>query len=289
MVRVDSYGDPEQFANDAMPFLCRNEPENNLPIGILASVRAGQYRDPPPYLSLVTKGGEAVAVVVRTPPHRALVSYSPGGLEPDVIQALVADLVGCFGKGLSGVTADTAIARTFAEEVGRVTNFGTDRANEMRIYALSAVTDRPRTKGTLRRITERDRDLAVRWVVRFNEDVHEPVIAADKVEQRVDTYLAASPEQRGLLLFEHDDQPVSMVGYGGPTPSGIRIGSVYTPPEHRRCGYASAAVAELSRRMIATGNRYCFLFTELSNPTSNHIYQEIGYRSVSDVDTWIFE
>jgi predicted GNAT family acetyltransferase len=250
MLRVDTYDDADEFAAGAMPFLCRNEPENNLPIGILASIRTGQYQDPPPYLALATRDGEVAAAVVRTPPHRALVSFTPGGLAPDVLTALVADLVRRYGDGLAGVTADTVIARAFAREVNRATGLEVRRANEMRIYALNAVTDRSRPRGTLRRITEEDRDRATRWLRSFSADVHEPVHAADEIEHRMNEYLTANPDHRGLLLFEHDGRPVSMVGYGGPTPSGIRIGSVYTPVEHRRRGFASAAVAELSRRLI---------------------------------------
>jgi predicted GNAT family acetyltransferase len=77
--------------------------------------------------------------------------------------------------------------------------------------------------------------------------------------------------------------------FGGATPSGIRIGPVYTPPELRGRGYASALVAELTRRLIAGGRQFCFLFTDLANPTSNSIYQRVGYRPVTDVNLWVFE
>ena len=75
----------------------------------------------------------------------------------------------------------------------------------------------------------------------------------------------------------------------GPTPNGIRIGPVYTPPEQRGHGYASACTATLSQMMLDSGYRYCFLFTDLSNPTSNSIYQKIGYRPVIDIDRYIIE
>src|SRR6478735_1448343 len=71
---------------------------------------------------------------------------------------------------------------------------------------------------------------------------------------------------------------VSMGGYGGSTPNGGRIGPIYTPPELRRRGYASALTAELTQMLLDRGRRFCFLFTDLANPTSNSIYQQIGYR-----------
>jgi hypothetical protein len=85
-----------------------------------------------------------------------------------------------------------------------------------------------------------------------------------------------------------DEEPVSFAGYGGRTPNGIRVGPVYTPPELRRRGYASALTADLTKMLLDGGRTFCFLFTDLANPTSNSIYQRIGYEPVSDADQWRF-
>ena len=73
-----------------------------------------------------------------------------------------------------------------------------------------------------------------------------------------------------------------MASADGKTPRGIRISWVYTPNKFRGRGYASAAVAELSQKMLDEGRDFCFLYTDLANPTSNSIYQKIGYKPVSD-------
>ena len=83
--------------------------------------------------------------------------------------------------------------------------------------------------------------------------------------------------------------PTCFAGFGGRTPNGIRIGPVYTPPEQRRRGYGSALTAALTQQLLDGGRRFCFLFTDLANPTSNSIYQRIGYRPVTDVDLWAFD
>jgi predicted GNAT family acetyltransferase len=93
---------------------------------------------------------------------------------------------------------------------------------------------------------------------------------------------------RGVLLWEHDGEIVSFAGWGGPTPNGARVGPVYTPPELRGRGYATAATAELSRRLLASGRRFCFLYTDLANPTSNAIYERIGYRRVCESAEIVF-
>ncbi|OGO56238.1 MAG: hypothetical protein A2Z32_12645 [Chloroflexi bacterium RBG_16_69_14] len=108
----------------------------------------------------------------------------------------------------------------------------------------------------------------------------------DEVAAWTDRWLAR--RGRTLYLWD-DDRVVSMTGVGGPTPNGIRIGPVYTPPAVRGRGYASALVAAVSQAELDAGRRFCFLFTDLANPTSNHIYQAIGYEPVRDVDAYGFE
>jgi predicted GNAT family acetyltransferase len=66
-------------------------------------------------------------------------------------------------------------------------------------------------------------------------------------------------------------------------PAGCRIGAVFTPPERRRRGYASALVAAVSRRSLEEGRSWCSLYADLANPTSNSIYQAIGYQPLHDV------
>ncbi len=100
-------------------------------------------------------------------------------------------------------------------------------------------------------------------------------------------WATAIQQARGLYLWV-DGAPVSMAGYTGPTPHGIRVGPVYTPPELRGRGYASALVAQMSQALLDGGRSFCFLFTNLANPTANHIYEEIGYEAVVDVDVYTF-
>ena len=138
--------------------------------------------------------------------------------------------------------------------------------------------------GALRRAAAADRDLLIRWLAAFDRETlggPDARAVARRVDARLDSPLG------GLYLWE-DGRPVSMAGCGGPTPHGLRVAPVYTPPEHRGRGYASACVAALSQLLLDSGRRYCFLFTDLANPTANAIYQAIGYRPVGDVDQYAF-
>ena len=77
-----------------------------------------------------------------------------------------------------------------------------------------------------------------------------------------------------MRLWWDGGAPVSMAGYSGPTPHSLRISAVYTPPEQRRRGYASAVTAAISQEVLDRGCQFCTLYTDLGNPTSNHIYQD---------------
>jgi len=66
------------------------------------------------------------------------------------------------------------------------------------------------------------------------------------------------------------------------------VAPVYTPPEHRGRGYAAAATAAVTRRLLDAGTREVLLFTDLANPTSNRLYRRLGYRPVEEVVTLVF-
>ncbi len=140
--------------------------------------------------------------------------------------------------------------------------------------------------------TANDRELAVRWVVAFaDEALHEGGPGRDRAEVMFDHRLS-SPTS-GILLWEDGGEPQSLAGWGGATPNGIRVGPVYTPPELRGRGYATALSAELSQRLLdgrlfEGGRRFCFLYTDLANPTSNAIYERIGYRRVAESAEIVF-
>jgi hypothetical protein len=152
-----------------------------------------------------------------------------------------------------------------------------------RIYEATEVIARPPVGGAMRAAGEQDRELVLDWLRAFMLEVipeDSPEDAAGFLERN-----AADPAGR-LVLW---DDGVSIAGCGGPTPRGIRVGPVYTPPELRGRGYASALTAELTGQLLAGGRDFCFLFTDLANPVSNSIYARIGYRPVTDVELWRFE
>jgi len=93
-------------------------------------------------------------------------------------------------------------------------------------------------------------------------------------------------ERGGMHLWQDGDDIVSMASSLGDTPTGIRISYVYTPPALRGQGYASSTVAHLTQKHFDCGKERVFLFTDLSNPTSNRIYQAVGYKKVGELNLY---
>ncbi len=130
-------------------------------------------------------------------------------------------------------------------------------------------------RGEMRLAADADWSLLIDWSLAFAADCGLPG-TREEIERSVDFVL----RRQSRYLWTDAGEPVSMAGTAGATPHGIRIGSVYTPPHHRGRGCATALVATLTQSMFAAGRRFCFLYTDAANPTSNAIYERIGYRYV---------
>ena len=141
--------------------------------------------------------------------------------------------------------------------------------------------------GRLRPATEDDLDLALAWFHAFRADADEQAgrtpgpHAPARTSTREDGGSHGSSGASGSGRTSTGER-VHLTGANPPAYGVARIGPVYTPREHRGRGYASAAVAEVSRQLLDGGARVC-LFTDQANPTSNSIYEALGYRPVVDM------
>ena len=218
---------------------------------------------------------------MMTSPHPLVLSrtehpQSLGLLAQDLLTAAVAP---------PGVHAPVPVSKQFAKIWQELVGQGFERGLVQRIYCLQRVQPVPCIPGHLRRMTEADRPVVIPWLRAFLVEAFGEHAPPTDAEQMVTQPLQGSTE--GLYLWD-DGAPRALAGYAGPTPHGIRVGPVYTPPEHRRRGYASACVASLSELLLARGHRFCVLYADIYNPTSNRIYQRIGYEPICDVVEYRF-
>jgi predicted GNAT family acetyltransferase len=180
-------------------------------------------------------------------------------------------------KGVHG-TKDTALA--FVEEWESITKCNLEIQMNSRIYECIAVTPMKRAEGTLKQATMEDIEIVKEWRESFR------IEAEVAVPGNVDEIIKQL--ENGSVYLWITDRPVSTALSGRGTENTGTVGAVYTPPEHRNNGYATALTAAVTQKIIDSGNKHAVLYTDLDNPTSNSIYQQIGYKPVSDSTVWLF-
>ncbi|MEU1690763.1 GNAT family N-acetyltransferase [Streptomyces hirsutus] len=227
-----------------------------------------------PVFGVLERAGEVGATFYRLPP-RAL-GLSP--LTPEEADSLAAHLA-ALGHSLSLVSADHGTATVFAEAWQRHTGATPElRDTRLRLYRLGTLTPpEPLPAGRGRVLGEQDLDQVMFWCGEFAKAVGEDVSISD------DTWAGTRFADKRYTLWETSDgTPVSIAGMNPMIGGQIQVDIVYTPAHLRGHGYAGAVTAEVSRAALAAGAREVVLFADLSNPTSNALYQRLGYRTLTD-------
>lgn len=279
-LRLTRPADVHAFEALAGPFLGAREPEHNLMLGICTNLKARAYGADPPYFAVVSDGGRVVAAALRTPPFNLVLSL----VDDLAALPLLAGDVARRYPDLPGVLGEKAVVRDFVRHWAGRTGATARPKTAERIFQCSQVVPARPVTGLLRDAGTSDRDILATWLSAFALEAMGET--ADPAQSRVvaDRWLEA--RERRMFVWEDGGRPVSIVGVSGETPRGIRVAPVYTPPELRGRGYASACVAAVTQAELDRGRKFCFLFTDLANPTSNKIYQAVGYRPVCDVDEY---
>ncbi|MFN8224510.1 MAG: GNAT family N-acetyltransferase [Gaiellales bacterium] len=274
-MRVVELSDASAFLELALPLLAEHEAVNCLPIGIATGIR-----DQPDLYSerqfwVVVDGDVPVGAALRTPPHFLVLARER---HAGSVAALAAAI-----DGIPGVTGPQPEVGEFARAWEARTGGNARVLREEAVHTLGSLDPAPPVAGRMHDATVADLELLLEWVIAFAaEAAGERVPAVERHRASLQHRLESS--SGGVVLWRlPDGRPVSLAGYGGRTPEGIRIGPVYTPPPERGHGYASALVSTLTTRLL-TKHRFCFLFTDLANPTSNRIYARLGYERVGDID-----
>jgi predicted GNAT family acetyltransferase len=290
-MRAERFDDVERFMDAAGGFLAAREAEHNLLLGICSTLsEGGSYGEEPPYFCVVRGDGDVVGAALRTPRFNVALSEID---DLDAVALIVRDVAEVY-PDLPGVLAPTEVARRFAALWAERKGVTPSLSMNERIFRCDSVRAPEGVPGRVRPVEPRDRALVLRWFAEFEREAVPPEETRDEdestrrraTERAFERFMSA--REGGVYLWEVDGEPVSLTGCGGRTPHGIRIAPVYTPPERRRRGYAGALVAAVTQQQLDRGLRFCFLFTNLANPTSNSVYMRIGYEPVTDVDLYTF-
>ncbi|MHA1227558.1 MAG: GNAT family N-acetyltransferase [Candidatus Hodarchaeales archaeon] len=285
-----TYTDVEEFYRMCYNFLARYEAENNLLFGILENLRKNkQYYHPvyEPKLTTVEEKEEIILVSIRTPPYNQLISHTEN-LES--ITHLVDKLIEEKAE-LPGILGFKEGAKLFADLWAKKNNQVMKIKENLRIYKIEEVNPTTLGKDRCEVATEDDIPVLVPFVKNFIEDIF-PNASVDYIkreQERVSKSIKEWVRHKSVYILRINNNIVSIVKAGSGTPNGRRINLVYTPTNYRRNGYATELVAWLCNRIInLEGKKYCFLFADLANPTSNKIYMNIGFKAVLDVDEYHF-
>ncbi|MFJ2814220.1 GNAT family N-acetyltransferase [Streptomyces sp. NPDC087294] len=275
--------DVEAFLDRTGDFLHSQPAVHTVQLTVTERLRtrgADTYGSEVPFLGWLEEGDDIHATYLRTPPHPLVLSPLTTA-QADTLAARLAAL----GHQLPGVDADHATATAFAEAWQRHTGVASTLRRRHRLYRLGTLTPpSPCPAGRARRVDAADRGQLTSWYSEFMNAVGEgPVTDAAS--------LADLGISRGLVTFWETPEgaAVSMAGVTPLVAGQIRVTTVYTPAHLRGRGYAGAVTAEVSRAALAAGAQEVLLFADLSNSTSNGLYQRLGYTPVEDFAAYDFE
>ena len=275
------YKDVKEFYKDTYDILLRHEGQNLIPLGnIIIGNKGGDktgWRDPVNwFMATVSDGSGVILSAVMTPPFNITLYATDNNISVEALGFLV-DEIEKAAVFVPGVMSEKALALKFAEKYTEAKGMKHRIEMNQRIYELTEVNPEIPRIGHLRPAKESDMAFLPYWIDGFYEDALEA--PEKKLDAEVARYHMASNR---LYILEDKETPVSMVKITREMVNACGIGIVYTPPYFRGKGYATSCVAGVSRMVLERGYLKCVLYTDLENPTSNSIYQKIGYRPVCD-------
>lgn len=275
-MKVITFQDAEAFLNKAQTWLEEREVENSLMLGL--AFRLQKYPErikTQPFLGCVEGDGIIRMATVMTPPHNLVLAGQP---DEESLQALASGLTKQ-SASVPGVVGPKGTSLAFAHIWKTVTGKSFQPVLRTRLYQLDHVIHPTPIPGLMRAAQKEDIPLLTGWISAFQEEALHEKANQEEVLRQAEIMVA----DKQAFIWE-DREPVCMAASARPTHNGVTVNAVYTPPKDRRKGYASACVAALSQRLLDQGYKFCCLFTDLANPTSNHIYMDVGYRPVCDFE-----
>jgi hypothetical protein len=274
------------FLAHVSPLLNAREAEYGLMLGLAEGLAQGRRLDPEfrPVFARVAEEIDGLKVTraayLQTRATNGIITHAT----PEEATRLAEHLLET-GVASGGVVGPSDAALAFATRFTRGRSASLKLAMSSRILELRSVIA-PRPAPGLSRVATHD-DLAIvaDWTGRFGAESlpHEPRTDAE-IRRLADQKITAGE----INLWEVNAQPVAMAAAGRPTRSGISISFVYTPAALRGRGYASNLVATLSRRLLESGRAFCVLYTDAANPTSNKLYEAIGYREIGTSSQYLW-
>lgn len=253
------------FKRDVEPFLRQDVMQNVLCLRLITGIETGKYDEF--YLFKVMDGDVVVAVAMHTPPHNLAVSVGS-----DAAFEALANHIQTTNHAIPGVNGLAASTSAFVRAFNDNALVLHPKLG-LQYYVLDHLEPLRSVVGAARRATMGDLDLIADWAADFAVEaglhVHE--------QQRNPERIARKIADQEIFVWEDGRHPVAYVGHNLIIPGLMNVGPVYTPPPHRKRGFGSACTAAVCASILDGGAR-AVLCADTANPTSNKIYQEIGFQ-----------
>jgi GNAT superfamily N-acetyltransferase len=283
---VHRFEDPQEFLDRAVSFLAANPVVTSVLATVAQSAAdRGSAAEPgvPRWWASLEDGDEVVGLAMRCAPWRPFPVYV--SVMPDAAAHALADALLDADPTVAHVNGARPAADLVAGRLAQASGARVEEAMHLRLFELCELHAHIDPPGSWRCATREDMALVSAWFGRFHADADEqadrppdvdpPHFGPGELEARLDDGLVG-------LWCDEAGTPVHLTGWNAPTQGIVRVGPVFTPPGQRGKGYAAAAVARASAAALAAGHRPV-LFTDQANPTSNALYQRLGYRTVTDM------
>ena len=277
------YKDIHTFYNDTYDILMRHEAQNLIPLGNVILGNEGKdkrdWRDPANWLMATVSDEAGIRLTaIMTPPHNLTLYATDNVLNEEAISCLIAELA---EQEVPGVMTEKTLAEYFADAYSARKGISFTTSMNQRIFELTTVKPDIPKLGTLRLLTEKDMSFFPYWAEAFYAAAVRYDAKEMSIPQEAERFLFTIATEK-IYVLEDDGVPVSIAGLVREMPTSAGVAMVYTPPYNRGKGYATSCVAGISQIALDKGFLRCVLYTDLANPTSNSIYQKIGYRPICD-------
>jgi GNAT superfamily N-acetyltransferase len=269
-VEVRVHESVDEFRALAEPLYRRDPVGNTIELTVL---NANTFGDDALLLTVWNRG-LMIGAALQTPPY----PLACNGIPTDESQGL-AEALARINPHLSGARGERGRTLAFADAWREATGRGGSIAVEERLYRLGVLTSPTGVLGGHRDADHSDAALLVDWVQHFFIETFSHHRDATAGRRFVEHANAAGDR---FVLWQIDGAPVSMAMLRAPSAGVSRIGPVFTPQKLRGHGYGSAVTAAASELARRGGADDVVLFADLANPTSNAIYQRLGFEAVAD-------
>ncbi|RDW20484.1 GNAT family N-acetyltransferase [Oceanobacillus chungangensis] len=267
------------YRNKVDSLLLKKECCNNLILGLLGNF---QEDEPDCYLGYVERDGEVIYAFMQTPPHNWILA-DVESVEKAVLEEIASFI---YDKDLHvpGVLGPDLYVERFVSKYENLSKRNANLHMNELIYQLDLVQVEIDGNGQLVQASNEDYSLIKSWLIQFGIEARVPI-----TEQRASILARTYLENGSVYLWKLKNRAVSMVNKSRQTKHGATVNAVFTPDEFKRNGYATNVVAALSQKLLDEGLKFCSLYTDRSNPTSNSIYKKIGYKEVGTSIVYHFE